>query len=109
LYPLLFAFILSPWQLVLLSGMNGIFQAGVDLIFFDELMKTVPLEYSALFVSIAQGIQFLSSIIAPLAGTAISDASSLSVGLIISAAFRFLGFLMFAFDRKSKLPQTVRA
>ena len=108
LYPLLFAFILSPWQLVLLAGVNGIFQAGVDLIFFDELMKTVPLEYSALFVSIAQGIQFLSSIIAPLAGTAISDASSLSVGLIISAGFRFLGFLMFAFDRKAKSPQAAK-
>ena len=29
------------------AGLAGIFQAGLDLVFFDELMKTVPLEYSA--------------------------------------------------------------
>lgn len=102
IYPLILSGLLSPWQIVMLSGINGIFQAGVDLVFFDELMKTVPIEYSATFVSVAQGIQFLSSIVAPLAATAISDAYGLPVGLIVSALFRFAGFLMFWLDRKPK-------
>jgi MFS family permease len=106
IYPFLLAFVLSPWQIVMLAGINGIFQAGVDLVFFDELMKTVPIEYSATFVSIAQGVQFLSSIVAPLAGTAISDAYGLALGLIVSALFRLAGFLMFFLDRKPK-PQPV--
>ena len=29
---------------VLYAGLAGIFQAGLDLVFFDELMRTVPAE-----------------------------------------------------------------
>lgn len=101
-YPLVLSFLLSPWQITILAGTTGIFQAGVDLVFFDELMKTVPIEYSATFVSVAQGIQFLSSIIAPLAGTAIAEAFGIPLGLIVSAVFRFAGFLMFFLGSKPR-------
>lgn len=104
LYPFLLSFVISPWQIVMLAGLNGVSQAGVDLVFFDELMKTVPIEYSAIFVSFAQSIQFLSSIVAPLAGTAIADSLGLPAGLIFSAVFRFAGFLMFALGGKPKKP-----
>jgi len=33
IYPLILSGLLSPWQIVMLSGINGIFQAGVDLVF----------------------------------------------------------------------------
>lgn len=102
IYPMLLAFSTSTWQITLLAGICGIFQAGVDLVFFDELMKTVPIEYSATFVSYAQGIQYLSSIIAPMAGTAISDALGLPIGLLVSALFRFAGFAMFLAKPKSQ-------
>lgn len=102
LYPMLMAFSTSTWQITVLAGICGIFQAGVDLVFFDELMKTVPVEYGAIFVSYAQGIQFLSSIIAPTAGTAIADSMGLPIGLMISALFRFAGFVMFALPQKDR-------
>jgi hypothetical protein len=33
--------------IILLAGLVGVFQAGLDLVFFDELMNTVPIQYSA--------------------------------------------------------------
>jgi hypothetical protein len=58
-------------------------------------MRTVPIEYSAIFVSFAQSIQYLSSMFAPLIGTMIGDAFGLGIGLIVAAAVRFVGFSMF--------------
>ena len=49
--------------IILYAGIAGFFQGGLDLVFFDELMKTVPAEYSATFVSLAQSMQYLSIII----------------------------------------------
>ena len=95
LYPLAMALTHSTWQIATFSAFVGIFQAGLDLVFFDELMRTVPVEYSAIFVSFAQSIQYLSSVFAPVIGTTIGDAWGLGVGLIIAAAIRFIGFLTF--------------
>jgi hypothetical protein len=85
--------------IALIAGMAGIFQAGMDLVFFDELMKTVPPEYSATFVSLAQSMQYLSGFIAPLAGTALAGWIGLSGTLIVSSALRFGGFALFAFGK----------
>jgi MFS family permease len=95
LYPLAMALSHSTWQITIFAAMVGIFQAGLDLVFFDELMRTVPIEYSAIFVSFAQSVQYLSSVFAPIVGTTIGDAFGLGVGLILSAVFRFTGFVLF--------------
>jgi MFS family permease len=95
LYPLALALSHSVWQISIFAAMVGIFQAGIDLVFFDELMRTVPIEYSAIFVSFAQSLQYFSSVFAPIIGTTIGDAFGLGIGLIFSALFRFAGFAMF--------------
>lgn len=95
LYPLLLTFTVVPWQIALFAGFAGIFQAGLDLVFFDELMKTVPVEYSAVFVSVAQMAQYLAAIFAPMIGTLLADAISLQAGLIGASVLRFAGFLSF--------------
>jgi len=77
------------------AALAGIFQGGVDLVFFDELMKTIPVKYCATFVSFAQSTQYLSAIIAPLIGTLLGDTFSLSIALIISAGIRLAGFFLF--------------
>lgn len=81
------------------AGLAGIFQAGIDLVFFDELLKTVPAELSATFVSLAQSLNYLSAILAPLLGTFLADQIGLSGALLISAGLRLAGFLLFAFWR----------
>lgn len=95
LYPALAATTTQVVLIALFAGMAGIFQAGIDLVFFDELMKTVPVEYSATFVSIAQGLNYLAAILAPMAGTFLSDQIGLGGGLLVAAGVRAAGFLLF--------------
>jgi MFS family permease len=101
-YPALTAVTHAPWLIALYAGMAGFFQGGLDLVFFDELMKTVPPEYSATFVALAQSLQYLSAIAAPLVGTFLADYIGLSGALLVSAGLRLAGFVLFA--RKEPSP-----
>lgn len=95
-YPALTALTHEVWLIALFAGLAGIFQAGLDLVFFDELMKTVPTDQTATFVSLAQSLQYLSGVLAPLAGTFLADHIGLSGALLVSAALRLAGALWFA-------------
>jgi len=95
-YPVLVASTQTVQWMVILAGVAGIFQAGIDLVFFDELMKTVPVEYSATFVSLSQSLLYSAAIIAPLLGTQLSSSIGLGGVLLVSAALRLIGFLLFA-------------
>ena len=97
IYPVLVASTHRVELIALFAGMAGIFQAGIDLVFFDELMKTVPVEYSATFVSLAQSIQYVSAIIAPIVGTLLATQIGLGGALMVSAALRLIGALLFTF------------
>jgi MFS family permease len=96
LYPACVALTHNTVLLVVFAGLAGIFQAGVDLVFFGELMKTVPPELSPTFVSFAQSTQYLSAIFAPLVGTLLSEQIGLSGALIASSIIRLIGFILFA-------------
>jgi len=95
LYPALTALTDSVGWIVVYAGVAGLFQSGADLVFFDELMRTVPPEYSATFVSLAQSLQYLAAVIAPLAGTWLAGYVGLGGALLASAGLRLLGFLLF--------------
>jgi hypothetical protein len=99
LYPALVAATTQVPVIVLLAGVAGIVSAGIDLVFFDELMKTVPMEHSATFVSIAQSLQYTSSVLFPLIGTTLASVIGLSGALVVAGAVRLAGALLFAFWR----------
>jgi MFS family permease len=101
-YPVFTAFTLQVEWVTLYAGMAGILQAGLDLVFFDELMKTFPDKYSATFVSVAQSLQYFSTVASPLVGTALADQIGLGGALMVSGALRFAGFALFAFDRRPR-------
>ncbi len=94
-YPALSAATPSVSLIILYAGIAGFFQSGLDLVFFDELMKTVPAGYSATFVSLAQSMQYLATIIAPLLGTWLATYIGLGGALWLSAGLRLIGFLLF--------------
>ena len=94
-YPALSAATTRVDLIILFAGIAGLFQGGLDLVFFDELMKTVPAEYSATFVSLAQSMQYLSMIFAPLFGTWLAGFIGLGGALWLSAGLRLIGFLLF--------------
>lgn len=108
LYPALVAATQNVQVIALLAGMAGIFQAGIDLVFFDELMKTVPEEYSATFVSLAQSLNYAAAVMAPLVGTWLATHTSLGWALLAASLLRLAGFLLFKFwePRKVELPAT---
>ena len=97
LYPALVASTHLVPVIIVFAGIAGIFQAGMDLVFFDEMMKTVPFEYSATFVSLAQSMSFLSAVVSPLVGTALASAIGITWALVISTLIRLSGVAMFAF------------
>ena len=106
LYPFLVAITGRVEVVVLLAGMAGIFQAGLDLIFFDELMRSIPVEYSATFVSFAQSMQYLSAVVSPIIGTILADTIGISGALIVAAAIRLLGFVLFLTQKKQTVVPT---
>jgi MFS family permease len=106
-YPLLVALTNRVELVVVLAGLGGIFQAGVDLIFFDELMRTIPVEYSATFVSFAQSMLYLSAVVSPIFGTYLADRIGISGGLIVAGGIRLLGFVLFLTQKKPAPPEVV--
>jgi hypothetical protein len=96
LFPLLVAATHRVEVIAVLAGLAGLFQAGVDLVLFDELMKTIPEEYSAMFVSFAQMFQYVSSAAAPLLGTLLAGSIGLGGALVAASALRLAGMALFA-------------
>jgi hypothetical protein len=102
-YPALSAATPRVDLIILYAGVAGLFQAGLDLVFFDELMKTVPAEYSATFVALAQSMQYLSMVLAPLIGTWLAGYIGLAGALWLGAGLRLLGFILFLQKEKPAL------
>jgi hypothetical protein len=96
LYPALVASTVRVEIIRAFALLAGVFQAGVDLVFFDELMKTVPEEYSATFVSLAQSMGYLPTIFGPMIATMVGDRIGIAGALVISAVIRLTGFGLFA-------------
>jgi hypothetical protein len=97
-YPVLLALTHNLELIVVFAALAGIFQAGQDLVFFDELLKTVPARYSATFVSLAQSLEYLSRVAAPIIGTILADQVGLGAGLVLSGILRLVGFGLFAWQ-----------
>jgi len=98
LFPIMVGLTHQVWPVPIYSAIFGIFNAGLSLVLFDELMKCVPIEYSAIFVAVAQTMQFLSSIIGPMIGTALSGLLGLSPALILGGVISLAGFALFLFE-----------
>jgi hypothetical protein len=100
IYPALVASTRSVHWIALYAGLAGVLQAGLNLVFFDELMKTVPEEHSPLFVSVALTSQHLSTAAAPLLGSLTADAIGLGGALVVSGVISLLGFGLFALTKE---------
>ena len=95
-YPFLLSFTESKWLIIGMLLITGFFQAGIDLVFFDELMKIIPQANSAIFISVNMLFQYLASAIGPLLGTGLASVSNLRTALLIGAGMKFLAFVLFA-------------
>jgi hypothetical protein len=103
-YPAAIALTQTVWPIAIYAGIAGIFQAGLNLVFFDELMKKVPVEYSATFVSFAQSIEYMAMIYSPLLASLFAEVIGLSGALLIAGGIRLLGFALFYFPERKLRP-----
>ncbi len=99
-YPAVIAFTRQVDLVIVFAGLAGILQAGLDLVFFDELMKRVPADRSPTFVSLAQALQYFSTLVTPLLGTFLADQLGIPGALLVGAAVRLAGFAAFAAFRE---------
>ncbi len=104
LYPVLIALTTKSLIIILIVGAAGLFQAGLDLVFFDELMKKVPSENAPSFVAFAQTTQYLTTMAAPLLSAWLANAFGFSTALIIAGSIQFLGFMLFLFSKRYQKP-----
>jgi hypothetical protein len=109
LYPAFAAVNRSVELMIGMAGVAGVFSAGLNLVFFDELMRTVPDEHSATFVSLAQMLQYLSTVIAPMLGTTLSAYVGISGALVAGAGFTMSGFVLFLLHRREQPEAAVEA
>jgi hypothetical protein len=112
LFPIMTGFTPMVWPIPFYAGISGIFQAGLNLVLFDELMKRIPMDYSASFVAVAQSLQYMSSIVAPLLGTALAGLIGLNQALMVGGVVSLAGFALFYFEgvhwTKEKIPLAVK-
>lgn len=99
LFPILVGISHRVWPVVIFAGLNGIFQAGLNLVFFDELMKRVPDDHNETFVAAAQTLQYMSMIAAPLLAPVLSEWLGLGPGLLIAGGISLIGFILFLTEK----------
>ncbi len=102
LYPAVIATTSRLELIALYAGLAGVLQAGIDLVFFDELMKTFPPADSPTFVSWSQSAQYISAMAAPLLGTLLSNHIGITGALFVSASLRLVGFILFALGKERR-------
>jgi MFS transporter len=95
LNPLVVAFTTSVEGVIVLAGFAGIFQAGIDLVFFDTLVSSLPAKSSPIFVGIYQTTSNLALFLGPLIGTLLSNQITIPGALIAGAVVRLAGFATF--------------
>lgn len=101
-YPILTAITPVTYPILIYAGFAGVFQAGIDLVFFDELMKTIPPAYSATFVSLAQSMQHFASIVAPIIASMLSESLGIGIALVISGIIRLSASALFALTKPAR-------
>lgn len=96
-YPLLLAFTNQIGVVILLSALAGIFQAGLDLVFFDTVITTMPEgAASASFVGIFQTTKSFALFVSPLIGTSLAGVIGIPFALVVAGVVRLVGCATFA-------------
>ncbi len=95
LYPLLTALTHSPLPLPIFAAINGVFQAGINLVFFDILLHTCPPGEQARYIGMNQTTTYVATFVSPIVGTYLSQVYTIEAGLVLSGTLSLVGALFF--------------
>lgn len=91
LYPLLTAASGDVVWLLPVALLWGLFVSGIDIAFFETLLRTVPAERRSVLVAINSALANLVIFTAPLAGAALADLIGLRWGLVLAGILSLVG------------------
>lgn len=95
LYPLVTALTTQVWPLLIYAAMAGLFIAGSDLVIFDVAAATAPAEARGAAIGVYHTSNYVATFIAPLIGTAAAQQVGIGTMLMVAAALRLAGGVMF--------------
>jgi MFS family permease len=110
LYPLATAFVRDEIWLVPVALIWGAFASGIDVSFFEALLRSSPPEHLQTFIGINASLANLVIFIAPIAGSLLADAIGIHAALIAAAVFGLVGtglFFTFSIAREEATPRDV--
>jgi MFS family permease len=104
LYPLATA--LSPtieWILPV-SFLGGVFSSGFGLTFFNRLLEVSPEERRASYIAAYNTLVNIAAFISPLIATSLTEVFGIHAMLIVGAAMRFFGAILFWRQKSAAVP-----
>jgi hypothetical protein len=96
LYPALTAFTHRVELLIVWATISGFFAAGVNLVFFDAMLKTAPAERQTTYVGLYQTTVYIAGLGAPLLATSLSTAVGIVPALVLGSVLCGAGFVLMA-------------
>jgi MFS family permease len=105
LYPLATAFVQQEIWLVPVALIWGTFASGIDVSFFEALLRSSPPERLQTFIGINSSLANLVIFVAPIGGTVLADLIGIHLALILAAAIGLIGtglFYTFSIAREEK-------
>lgn len=94
-YPLLVSLTPTPLAMLLLSALNGIWLAGMNLMFFDAFLDTVPTGQEARFIAVNQTLTSIIGFVGPPMGAALLPFLGMRLTLASGTLVASVGFLLF--------------
>jgi MFS family permease len=93
-YPLLTAASPDIVWLMPVALLWGLFVSGIDISFFETLLRTIPRQRQALFIAVNSALANLAIFVSPLAGAALADLIGLVPSLVLAGLLSLLGTLL---------------
>jgi MFS family permease len=112
LYPLATSFVRDEIWLIPVALIFGAFASGIDVSFFEALLRSSPSEHLQTFIGINASLANLVIFVAPIGGTLLANVIGIHAALIAAAAIGLIGTALFytfsiAQEEKMLTPQVM--
>ena len=81
--------------IALITAFGAMMSAGLNLVLFDEMMKTVPGRHIVTFSGVDNALFNLSSITAPVLGAVLGTVLGIGPALLVAAGVTLVGAILF--------------
>lgn len=102
--PLLLSGLDAVVVVAVVMALSAVFQAGIDLAFFDEVMKTIPRELGATLTGVDQTAQNLVALLVPFLVVGLTATVGIRGGLVAASALLAVAAALFLRPPRSATP-----